>query len=281
VSVDNITEWEQDGNMPDVQTLLNISKLFGVSLDFLLNGDQNTQGDRDAAKTLAEYDMSANIRQANLATIQNCTKILTDHKLQALSHYLPQLSQDGLTWVDYGIFDKSDLKRLDKLALLNNNLVDLSIQYFADTLNYKDAVKCDDVRVYKQAELNRQTAITNLEHETSPIGQASQRYNNLIKTKKIYGYKDYCKLSKSIGGINNLTIFVEDKDWALQHLNYSLPGIYQVALHLIDNGAEYFGVVEYNKVLEIVPDVAKTNFVRRVSRDMIKLTERIESIPKE
>lgn len=39
VSRQAITKWENDGGLPDVSNLQEISEVFGVTVDYLLNGD--------------------------------------------------------------------------------------------------------------------------------------------------------------------------------------------------------------------------------------------------
>ncbi|MCL1945140.1 MAG: helix-turn-helix domain-containing protein [Firmicutes bacterium] len=272
--LEKIVEWESDKGMPDLACMLNLSKLFGVSIDFLLNGDQNTQADRDAASAIVKHDRTINLRQSNIAAMQSCRKILQEHKLPELDQYLPQLSADNLAFVEYGLFDDADLNKFSKSSLLKYNLTDLVLQYFENEISFVDAVKCDDIKVYQVAETNRRKAIVDQEQKNNSA-KITHGYAHQLTTKKICGYKDYKKLSKTIGGINTSTTkFLEDRDWALEHLNYDLNDIYKVILHLIDNGAEFFCILEYNKVMEVVQDISKTKYMYRVSKDMIRLIER-------
>lgn len=41
VSRQAITKWENDGGLPDVSNLQEISEVFGVTVDYLLNDDSN------------------------------------------------------------------------------------------------------------------------------------------------------------------------------------------------------------------------------------------------
>ena len=54
VSRQAISRWENGTALPDAQNLLQISKLFGVSADYLLNDDYESDNDIPAVKTATE-----------------------------------------------------------------------------------------------------------------------------------------------------------------------------------------------------------------------------------
>ena len=290
-TVEVVNEWESDSKLPDIAGLSNLSKLFGVSLDFLLNGDQNTKGDIDAAHAIVQHDKFANLRKTNLEIVENCKKKLIEHGLfvderanldlqvsKSGELYLPKLSADCLTFVDYGIFDKNDFNCFDKAALFSHNLTNLVLQFFLDTISFVDAVKCDDTKVFEAAECNRLRLLQELEQKNVSATQEQKGYAHLISHKKLISFKEYRKRSKNIGELQKNDTFVEDKDWALEHLNYDLENIYSVVIYLINNGAEYFSVLEYSKISEIVVDVSKTKFVYRVAKDMLDKNKEMANI---
>lgn len=54
VSRQAVSRWENGTALPDAQNLLQISKLFGVSADYLLNDDYESDNDIPAVKTATE-----------------------------------------------------------------------------------------------------------------------------------------------------------------------------------------------------------------------------------
>jgi len=298
-----VNDWERDAVMPDMNVAMNLAKVFGISLDFLYMGDQNTAGDRDAANAIAQHDRFSNLRKSNIETVENCKRILKELSINKLlptkyslsidinstdadadsttleqnfinevAKYTPQLSADCSAFVDYGIFDKNDFNLLDKNALLKHNLTKLVLHFFKNTITYVDAVKCDDIDLYETAERNRLAALQELEHKNNQLdANVVKGYGPLLNQKKILGFKEYKKRSQNIGELNKSDTFVEDLDWALYNLDYDLPNIYSIIVHLIDKGAEYFDIIEYTKVATIVSDVAKTRFTYRVAKDMVEI----------
>ena len=54
VSRQAISRWENGTALPDAQNILQISKLFGVTTDYLLNDDYESDGDIPAVQTAAK-----------------------------------------------------------------------------------------------------------------------------------------------------------------------------------------------------------------------------------
>ena len=54
VSRQAVSRWENGSALPDAQNMLQISKLFSVSADYLLNDDYQSDGDIPAVKTATE-----------------------------------------------------------------------------------------------------------------------------------------------------------------------------------------------------------------------------------
>ena len=72
VSRQAISRWENETALPDAQNILQISKLFGVTTDYLLNDDYKSDGDIPAVQTAAnetEYLFSKKKRQHLIAAI--------------------------------------------------------------------------------------------------------------------------------------------------------------------------------------------------------------------
>ena len=51
VSRQAVSRWENEGILPDCVNLLEISRLFGVSTDYLLHDDYQSDGDLPAVRT--------------------------------------------------------------------------------------------------------------------------------------------------------------------------------------------------------------------------------------
>lgn len=47
VSRQSVSKWETDASVPDVDKLIQLSKIFGVTLDFLVNGEEDYQQQAD------------------------------------------------------------------------------------------------------------------------------------------------------------------------------------------------------------------------------------------
>ena len=69
VSRQAISRWENGTAFPDAQNLLQISKLFGVSADYLLNDDYESDNDIPAVKTATEETEALFLRKKRLHLI--------------------------------------------------------------------------------------------------------------------------------------------------------------------------------------------------------------------
>lgn len=54
VSRQALSKWEQGTALPDTENVLQVSRLFGVSTDYLLNDDYESDGDIPAVQTTGE-----------------------------------------------------------------------------------------------------------------------------------------------------------------------------------------------------------------------------------
>lgn len=66
VSRQAISRWENGTALPDAQNLLQISKLFGVSADYLLNDDYESDNDIPAVKNAAEETEALFLKKKHL-----------------------------------------------------------------------------------------------------------------------------------------------------------------------------------------------------------------------
>ena len=64
-----ISRWENGTALPDAQNILQISKLFQVTTDYLLNDDYENDGDIPAVKTAAEETKALFLKKKNLHLI--------------------------------------------------------------------------------------------------------------------------------------------------------------------------------------------------------------------
>ena len=64
VSRQAVSRWENEGILPDSVNLLEISRLFGVSTDYLLHDDYQSDGDLPAVVTTRDHLEAARKRQA-------------------------------------------------------------------------------------------------------------------------------------------------------------------------------------------------------------------------
>ena len=69
VSRQAISRWENGTALPDAHNLLQISKLFGVSADYLLNDDYESDNDIPAVKTATEETEALLLRKKRLHLI--------------------------------------------------------------------------------------------------------------------------------------------------------------------------------------------------------------------
>ena len=69
ISRQSISRWENGTALPDAQNLLQISKLFGVSADYLLNDDYESDNDIPAVKTATEETEALLLRKKRLHLI--------------------------------------------------------------------------------------------------------------------------------------------------------------------------------------------------------------------
>ncbi len=69
VSRQSISRWENGTALPDAQNILQISKLFGVSADYLLNDDYESDNDIPAVKTATEETEALLLRKTRLHLI--------------------------------------------------------------------------------------------------------------------------------------------------------------------------------------------------------------------
>jgi len=64
VSRQAVSRWEVDSTLPDAENLLQISKLFGVSVDYLINDDYETENDTPAAyKVVQKMELSGKLNR--------------------------------------------------------------------------------------------------------------------------------------------------------------------------------------------------------------------------
>lgn len=66
VSRQAISRWENGTALPDAQNILQISKLFGVSADYLLNDDYESDNDIPAIKTATEETETLFLKKKHL-----------------------------------------------------------------------------------------------------------------------------------------------------------------------------------------------------------------------
>ena len=69
VSRQAVSRWENGTALPDAQNLLQISKLFGVSADYLLNDDYESDNDIPAVKTATDETEALFLRKKRLHLI--------------------------------------------------------------------------------------------------------------------------------------------------------------------------------------------------------------------
>ena len=69
VSRQAISRWENGSALPDAQNILQISKLFGVSADYLLNDDYESDRDIPAVRTATEETEDLFLRKKRLHLI--------------------------------------------------------------------------------------------------------------------------------------------------------------------------------------------------------------------
>ena len=66
VSRQAISRWENGSALPDAQNILQISKLFGVTADYLLNDDYESDSDIPAVKTATQETENLFLRKKQL-----------------------------------------------------------------------------------------------------------------------------------------------------------------------------------------------------------------------
>jgi len=66
VSRQAISRWENGSALPDAQNLLQISKLFGISADYLLNDEYESDNDIPAVKTASEETEAIFLKKKHL-----------------------------------------------------------------------------------------------------------------------------------------------------------------------------------------------------------------------
>jgi len=70
VSRQAVSRWEVDSTLPDAENLLQISKLFGVSVDYLINEDYETENDIPAAhKLVQKMELSGKLNSAYMMSV--------------------------------------------------------------------------------------------------------------------------------------------------------------------------------------------------------------------
>ena len=69
VSRQAISRWENGSALPDAQNILQISKLFGVTADYLLNDDYESDSDIPAVKTATQETENLFLRKKQLHLI--------------------------------------------------------------------------------------------------------------------------------------------------------------------------------------------------------------------
>ncbi|MGB4453438.1 MAG: helix-turn-helix transcriptional regulator, partial [Coprothermobacter proteolyticus] len=70
VSRQAISRWEADSTLPDAENLLQISKLFGVSVDYLINDDYESENDTPAAsKVVQKMELSGKLNSAYIMSV--------------------------------------------------------------------------------------------------------------------------------------------------------------------------------------------------------------------
>ncbi|HUM43747.1 MAG TPA: helix-turn-helix transcriptional regulator [Fervidobacterium sp.] len=70
VSRQAISRWELDSTLPDAENLLQISKLFGVSVDYLINDDYESENDTPAAyKVVQKMELSGKLNSAYMMSV--------------------------------------------------------------------------------------------------------------------------------------------------------------------------------------------------------------------
>ncbi len=70
VSRQAVSRWEVDSTLPDAENLLQISKLFGVSVDYLINEDYKSENDTPAAyKVVQKMELSGKLNSAYIMSV--------------------------------------------------------------------------------------------------------------------------------------------------------------------------------------------------------------------
>lgn len=75
ISRQALSKWEQGAVVPDTENVLQISKIFGVSTDYLLNDDYESDGDIPAVHASAEF-LEKNYKSKTRTIIGMCISCL-------------------------------------------------------------------------------------------------------------------------------------------------------------------------------------------------------------
>jgi transcriptional regulator with XRE-family HTH domain len=253
VSDKAVSKWENEGGIPDIEMINSISNIFGISLDFLMKGNEVTAGDKKAVAFIAAYEEQKQAKSSSAQTIIACKRLLTEHGIEVKDDHLPKLNSDKTGFDSFGVFDSSDTSKFSLSALLSYGLSDATLKLFADKIDFDLAVSCDSTAVFKQALENYFDS--KVKHEAAEEEKKKSPYYNRWDAKQF-----------QMHGV----------DWALENLNSQLTGYYACIVWLIDNGASYYK--EHGEgpefVSYMVKDKTRTDFFYRVAKDMEAMIRR-------
>ncbi len=220
-----VSKWECGESVPNVEDILKLSQIFGVTLDYLLKGDISEQ-DNKILNRPPTWDEKADL------FIEKCLNIIKEKGLIKYKEILLPKKENqtliggvfrttkfgeyqGRWWEDYMPYlDVKKLLALDNFELYSQ-LIDLPSTF-------------GDLRKYL-AEKNDAEGL----RITTPTNRSSNGWTR--ESEKILRYAD----------IENLTderfyVVIIDKDVALSELNFSNKNYWKIVLTLIENGAKIY-----------------------------------------
>ena len=245
-----ISKWECGESIPNVEDILRISQVFGVSLDYLLKGVVSLQ-DNKILNRPPTWDEKADL------FLEKCLKIIKDKGLikfkdillpkKGTSEIRNRIVQSlvggvfrttefggyqGRWWEDYMPYlDISKLLALDNYELYLK-MIDLPITY-GDLRKYlHDINDTEGLRI------------------TAPKDNSSNDWTRVSEKKLRYA---------DIQGLTDERFYsiISDKDEALRKLSYTNKNYWKIVRVLIESGAKktYFRD-EYNGYVEDIPGTA-------------------------
>ena len=264
-----VSSWLKGTSEPSLQEYRLLSKQFGLSLDYLSEGNPVTAGDQECEKAIQSQIELEKVEDQCESLKEECRNYLAKFNVPYDEAVLPSVKGGK---IDYGCFNaETNEISLDYDKLLGMKQDALIQAIFPKNVSVEEAIRLDNLDLFKMA----------LGQYTRDLNAFVGKYNKKpADSRNSYGYGGYGFIdprspdfkARQAQQTENDRLAKTDLDKLLENLDRDLNHYFDFVVLLIEAGARYKKQVGYGDDVTCfndVDDVSKTNFCYRVAKEII------------